>query len=344
MSAIGANMQDQTILVTGAAGFIGYHLVERLLQDGRQVFGVDNMNSYYDPALKRARLERLQGRDRFAFVEADIADRGGIEELFAKHRFPVVVHLAGQAGVRYSLENPHAYARDNLVGFTNILEACRHNGCEHLLFASSSSVYGGNTKLPFSTSDSVDHPVSFYAATKRANELMAHSYSHLYRLPITGMRFFTVYGPWYRPDMAMFLFAEAIVAGKPIRLFNHGDMQRDFTYVDDVVESIVRLMQRPPQGEAQEAIDPATSRAPWAIHNIGNSHPENLMHVVALLEKELGREAIKELLPVPPGDVLATYADIDDLARVTGFRPVTSIEVGVARFVAWYRDYAGIRG
>ena len=339
-------MSDQAILVTGAAGFIGFHLSQRLMKAGYRVVGVDNLNDYYDPSLKQARLDILRADPAFTFLKLDIADREIIDLAFAAYKCEVVIHLAGQAGVRYSLENPHAYARDNLVGFTNVLEGCRHHGCRHLLFASSSSVYGGNTKLPFSTADSVDHPVSFYAATKRANELMAHSYSHLYRLPITGLRFFTVYGPWGRPDMAMFLFANAIVSGQPIRLFNHGNMKRDFTYVDDVVEGIVRLIDRPPaaRGAGEPAPGPADSFAPWKIYNIGNNRPEELMHVVALLEKELGRSAIKELLPVPPGDVLATFADIDDLTRDTGFRPVTAIETGIRQFIAWYRDYHRIGG
>jgi UDP-glucuronate 4-epimerase len=261
-------------------------------------------------------------------------------ELFAKEKFQRVIHLAAQAGVRYSIQNPHAYIDANLQGFANVLEGCRHHGCEHLLFASSSSVYGSNTKLPFSTHDNVDHPVSLYAATKKANELMAHSYSHLYRLPATGLRFFTVYGPWGRPDMAMFLFAKAIETGEPIKLFNHGDMRRDFTYVDDVAEAIVRLIDRAPKGNSDpDNSDPSSSAAPWRIFNIGNNHPEELMSVVGLLEKEFGREAIKELLPMQPGDVYATYADIDDLTREVGFKPSTSIQDGIARFASWYREY-----
>jgi UDP-glucuronate 4-epimerase len=335
-------MSDQTILVTGAAGFIGFHVTQKLLQAGRRVVGLDNLNSYYDPALKEARLDILKNDPAFSFVRLDLADRAGVAGLFGAERFPVVIHLAAQAGVRYSLENPHAYVDANLQGFLNILEGCRHNACRHLLYASSSSVYGANTKLPFSVHDSVDHPVSLYAASKKANELMAHSYSHLYRIPSTGLRFFTVYGPWGRPDMAMFLFARAILDGQPIKLFNHGDMRRDFTYVDDVTEAIVRLIDQAPVGQIRApdaAPDPGTSAAPWRVFNIGNNHPEELSHVVALLEKEFGRTAAKEMLPMQPGDVPATYADVDDLMREVGFRPSTSIEDGIARFAAWFRDY-----
>lgn len=330
------------ILVTGAAGFIGFHVSQRLLQAGRTVVGVDNINSYYDPSLKEARLDILKNDPSFTFVKQDLADRPATADLFAHHRFPNVIHLAAQAGVRYSIENPHAYIDANLQGFTNVLEGCRHNGCRHLLYASSSSVYGANTKLPFSVHDNVDHPISLYAATKKANELMAHTYSHLYRLPTTGLRFFTVYGPWGRPDMAMFLFAKAITEGRPIKLFNQGNMRRDFTYIDDIAEAIFRLNDRPPQGNpgwSGDAPDPATSLAPWKVYNIGNNNPEELLHVVATLEKELGRTAQRELLPMQPGDVPATYADIEDLARDIGFRPKTSIADGIARFVAWYRDY-----
>jgi len=335
-------MKESQILVTGAAGFIGFHVAQQLLSLGREVVGLDSVNDYYDPALKQARLDVLKRQPKFSFVKSDLADRAATKALFAKHRFPVVIHLAAQAGVRYSLENPHAYADANIEGFLNVLEGCRHHGCGHLLFASSSSVYGANTKLPFSVQDNVDHPISLYAASKKANELMAHAYSHLYRIPCTGLRFFTVYGPWGRPDMAMFIFAKAILEGKPIRLFNHGNMRRDFTYVDDVVESIVRLIDRPPQGNPAWSgadPDPASSAAPWKIYNIGNNRPEELMHVVALLEKEFGRTAIKEMLPMQPGDVPATYADIEDLARDAGFRPATSIEEGIARFSKWFREY-----
>jgi UDP-glucuronate 4-epimerase len=335
-------MSHRSVLVTGAAGFIGFHVAQRLLSDGRKVVGLDIVNDYYDPKLKEARLEILKLDPNFTFVKLDLTDRAAMKSLFEQHRFPIVIHLAAQAGVRYSLENPHAYIDANMEGFANVLEGCRHNACKHLLFASSSSVYGANTKLPFSTQDNVDHPISLYAASKKANELMAHAYSHLYRIPATGLRFFTVYGPWGRPDMAMFIFAKAIVGGTPIKLFNHGRMRRDFTYVDDVTEAIFRLLDRPPQGDPNwsgDRPDPATSAAPWKIYNIGNNHPEQLMNVVSLLEREFGRDAIKEMLPMQPGDVLATYADIDDLARDVGFRPSTSIEDGIIRFAKWYRDY-----
>ncbi|WJR76301.1 NAD-dependent epimerase [Bradyrhizobium sp. NP1] len=335
-----------TILVTGAAGFIGLHVARQLLESGHDVFGLDNLSSYYDPALKQSRLEILKRNPRFQFARVDLTDRAAIKALFQQHRFPRVIHLAAQAGVRYSLEHPHAYVDANLEGFVNVLEGCRHHGCEHLVFASSSSVYGANTRLPFSVHDNVDHPISLYAATKKANELMAHAYSHLYRIPATGLRFFTVYGPWGRPDMAMFLFTKAIIEGSPIKLFNHGKMRRDFTYVDDVAHAVVRLIDRPPQPNpawSGDKPDPASSAAPWKIYNVGNNRPEELMHVVSLLEKELGRPAKKELLPMQPGDVPATYADIEDIARDIGFRPSTTIEEGVARFVSWYRDYHAIQ-
>jgi UDP-glucuronate 4-epimerase len=335
-------MSDNAVLVTGAAGFIGFHVTQRLLSAGRAVVGLDSVNDYYDPKLKEARLDLLKRDPNFSFVKLDLANRAATSLLFAQHRFPVVIHLAAQAGVRYSLQHPHAYVDANLEGFINVLEGCRHNDCKHLLFASSSSVYGANTKLPFSVQDNVDHPVSLYAASKKANELMAHAYSHLYRIPATGLRFFTVYGPWGRPDMAMFLFAKAIVEGKPIKLFNHGNMRRDFTFVEDVSEAVVRLIDHPPQGNPEwsgETPDPATSMAPWKIYNIGNNNPEDLMHVVSLLEQEFGRKAAKEMLPMQPGDVPATYADIDDLAREIGFRPATTIENGIARFAKWYREY-----
>jgi UDP-glucuronate 4-epimerase len=338
-------MKEGHILVTGAAGFIGFHVAQRLLSAGHDVVGLDSVNNYYDPSLKQARIDVLTQQPKFSFVKADLADRETTKALFARHRFPIVIHLAAQAGVRYSLENPHAYADANIEGFLNVLEGCRHHGCEHLLFASSSSVYGANTRLPFSVQDNVDHPISLYAASKKANELMAHAYSHLYRIPCTGLRFFTVYGPWGRPDMAMFIFAKAIAEGKPIRLFNHGNMRRDFTYVDDVVEAIARLINRPPQGNpawSGDNPDPASSVAPWKIYNIGNNRPEELMHVVALLEKEFGRPAIKEMLPMQPGDVPATYADVEDLARDVGFKPSTTIEDGIARFSKWYRTYSGV--
>ena len=333
------------ILVTGAAGFIGFHLARRLLSAGRAVTGIDSLNDYYDPSLKRARLDLLKADPNFAFEKLDLADRAASKALFEREHPAVVIHLAAQAGVRYSLEHPHAYVDANLEGFINVLEGCRHNGCKHLLFASSSSVYGSNTKLPFSTHDNVDHPISLYAASKKANELMAHSYSHLYRMPCTGLRFFTVYGPWGRPDMAMYIFAKAILAGQPIKLFNHGKMRRDFTFVDDVAQAIVRLIERPPQRRTDwdaKHPDPSSSSAPWKIYNIGNNRPEELTDVVSLLEREFGRKAVKEMLPMQPGDVEATYADVADLERDVGFRPVTSIEDGIARFARWYREYHGI--
>jgi UDP-glucuronate 4-epimerase len=334
-------MPNDAVLVTGAAGFIGFHVAQRLLSAGREVVGVDSVNDYYDPKLKQARAELLKRDPRFTFAKLDLADRAASKSLF-KRGFAVVVHLAAQAGVRYSLQNPHAYVDANLQAFVNVLEGCRHNGCKHLLFASSSSVYGSNTKLPFSVQDNVDHPISLYAASKKANELMAHAYSHLFRLPATGLRFFTVYGPWGRPDMAMFIFARAIVAGQPIKLFNHGNMRRDFTFIDDVSDALVRLIDRPPKGRADwdaSRPNPATSAAPWKLYNIGNNRPEQLMAVVSLLEKEFGRTAIKEMLPMQPGDVEATYADVTDLERDIGFRPSTPIEEGIVRFAKWYREY-----
>jgi UDP-glucuronate 4-epimerase len=326
-------MSDQTILVTGAAGFIGFHVARQLLAEGRNVVGLDNLNSYYDPALKKARLNILRENARFSFVQTDLADRSSMAALFAKYRFAVVVHLAAQAGVRYSIDHPHAYVDANLEGFVNVLEGCRHNECRHLIYASSSSVYGANTKLPFSVEDKADHPVSLYAATKKANELMAHSYSHLYRLPVTGLRFFTIYGPWGRPDMAIFLFTKAIVEGTPIKLFNHGKMRRDFTHIDDVTGVVLRLVDRIPQDNARPG------HAPAQIYNVGNHHPEELTHVVSLLEKELGRAAVKDMLPMQPGDVTETFADVGDLMRDVGFRPETSIEDGIHSFVAWYRGH-----
>ena len=325
-------MSDQAILVTGAAGFIGFHVARRLLAEGGAVVGLDNLNNYYDPALKQARLDILRGEPGFAFERIDLADRAAMERLFAKHRFSRVVHLAAQAGVRYSIDHPHAYVDANLEGFVNVLEGCRHHGCGHLVYASSSSVYGANTKQPFSVRDKTDHPISLYAATKKANELIAHSYSHLYRLPVTGLRFFTIYGPWGRPDMAIFLFTKAILEGKAIKLFNHGRMRRDFTHIDDVSNVVMKIVDLIPRaGEA--------GGAPAQIYNVGNHRPEDLLHVVATMEKELGREAVKEMLPMQPGDVLETFADIGDLARDVGFRPQTSIEDGIRSFVAWYRDY-----
>ncbi|MBR0836668.1 NAD-dependent epimerase [Bradyrhizobium manausense] len=326
-------MTDQAILVTGAAGFIGFHVARQLLAEGRSVVGLDNLSSYYDPALKQARLAQLGNAPRFSFVQADLADRETMAALFARHRFPEVVHLAAQAGVRHSIEHPQSYVESNLQGFLNVLEGCRNNGCRHLVYASSSSVYGANTKLPFSVQDRTDHPVSFYAATKKANEVMAQSYSHLYRLPVTALRFFTIYGPWGRPDMAMFLFVNAIMTGQPIRLFNHGKMRRDFTYIDDVTRVVSKLIDRVPVD------NPAAANAPSRVYNVGNHRPEDLMHVVGLLERELGRTAVKELLPMQPGDVVETFADVEDLMRDTGFAPSTPIEHGVHNFVTWYRDH-----
>ena len=330
------------VLVTGAAGFIGFHVASRLLKSGRPVVGIDNLNAYYDPRLKDARLAELAKLPGFRFIKLDLADRAGMAALFAEHRFAHVVHLAAQAGVRHSLIDPHAYIDSNLVGFTNILEGCRHNGCRHLLYASSSSVYGSNTRMPFSTHDNVDHPLSLYGATKKANELMAHSYAHLFDLPTTGLRFFTVYGPWGRPDMAMWIFAKAIAAGEPIKLFNHGKMRRDFTYIDDVVESIVRLVDLPPSGNpawTSDAPDPGSSSAPWRVYNIGNNNPVELLDVVALMEKAIGKKAIRELAPMQPGDVPATYANVDDLMRDADFKPSTPIADGIERFIEWYRVY-----
>jgi UDP-glucuronate 4-epimerase len=333
-----------SILVTGAAGFIGMHTALRLLERGDEVVGVDSLSDYYDPALKRARLERLHSHERFTFVRGDLAERPFVAQLFAAHAPTRVVHLAAQPGVRYSLVDPHAYVDANVVGFINVLEGCRAVGVEHLVYASSSSVYGANVKQPFATSDPVDHPVSLYAATKKANELMAHTYSHLFGLPTTGLRFFTVYGPWGRPDMAPMLFARAILAGEPIRVFNHGDMRRDFTYVDDVVEGVVRVLDVPaapdPTFDAL-APSPASSSAPFRIYNIGNDRPTELLRFIAVMEDALGVAAITQLEDLQPGDVPATWADVDALRDAVGFAPSTSIEDGVARFVAWYREFHG---
>lgn len=323
------------ILVTGVAGFIGYHLAERLMVEGANVYGIDNLNQYYDVSLKKDRLAQLQARTSFEFQLLDLFDRQGIDSLFQKQQFDCVVNLAAQAGVRYSIENPFAYVDSNLVGFVNLLEACRHYQTKHLVFASSSSVYGANTKVPFATSDNVDRPVSLYAATKKANELIAHTYSHLYNLPITGLRFFTVYGPWGRPDMAYFKFVRAIAQGKPIDVYNFGKMKRDFTYIDDVVEGVVRVMSKPPQA----SIDAFASTAPYKIYNIGNNTPVELMQFIEVIEKAVGKTAIKNLLPMQPGDVPCTYADVDDLIKDVGFKPTTSIEEGLGRFVAWYQNY-----
>lgn len=335
-------MAEQPILVTGAAGFIGFYVAQRLLGQGRAVIGIDNLNAYYDPKLKEARLAELDKLKGFRFFKLDFADRTGMAALFAEHRFPYVVHLGAQAGVRHSLVDPYAYIDSNIVGFTNILEGCRHNGCKHLLFASSSSVYGANTKMPFSVHDNVDHPLALYGATKKANELMAHAYAHLFRLPSTGLRFFTVYGPWGRPDMALWLFTAAIIEGRPIKLYNNGDMLRDFTYIDDVAEAVVRLVDRVPQPNSQwssDKPDPGSSNAPWRIYNIGNNNPVELMEFVASLEKAIGKPAKRELMPMQPGDVPATYANVDDLMREVGFHPSTPIAEGIAKFVAWYRAY-----
>ena len=324
------------ILVTGAAGFIGYHLAQRLLSQGQQVYGIDNLNDYYDVNLKKARLAQLQSHSEFTFQQLDLSDRADISQFFQNQKIDRVVHLAAQAGVRYSLDNPHAYADSNLMGFLNILEGCRHSKIEHLVFASSSSVYGNNTKVPFAVSDNVDHPISLYAATKKANELMAHSYSHLYNLPITGLRFFTVYGPWGRPDMAYFKFVKAIAENKPIDVYNFGKMQRDFTYIDDVVEGVVRVIEKPPQSDSE-----TSSAVPYKIYNIGNNSPVELLTFIEVVEAAMGKTAVKNLLPMQPGDVPSTYADVDDLMADVGFKPSTPIEEGIRQFVEWYRDYYG---
>ena len=332
------------ILVTGAAGFIGYHTTARLLERGDTVVGLDSMSDYYDVSLKEARLARLRPNDGFRFERGDVADRDRMAALFARERFDRVIHLAAQAGVRYSLINPHAYIDANIVGFLNILEGCRHNPVEHLVYASSSSVYGANTQMPFSVHDNVDHPVSLYAATKKANELMAHCYSHLYNIPTTGLRFFTVYGPWGRPDMALFLFTKAILEGREIDVFNHGRMQRDFTFIDDIVEGVVRVTDATATPDAQwsgDRPDPATSRSPYRVYNIGNNSPVQLGHMIEVLENALGRTAKKRMLDMQPGDVAATFADVESLERDVGFRPATSIEDGVRRFVDWYLSFYG---
>lgn len=330
------------VLLTGAAGFIGMHVAERLLARGDEVVGVDNLNDYYDVRLKEARLARLTSIAGFRFVRMSVEDHDGMARLFAEEHFDRVVHLAAQAGVRYSLKNPKAYIDANIVGFMNVLEGCRHAGVCHLVYASSSSVYGGNTKMPFSEADSVDHPVSLYAATKKANELMAHTYSHLYGLPTTGLRFFTVYGPWGRPDMALFLFTRAMIEGRPIDVFNHGEMQRDFTYIDDIVEGVIRTLDRVAEPDATfdgEHPHPGRSRAPFRVFNIGNQGPVKLLDFIVAIEQALGMTAQKNLLPMQPGDVPATYADVSELAAWTGFSPSMPVVDGVARFVAWYRDF-----
>jgi UDP-glucuronate 4-epimerase len=332
------------VLVTGAAGFIGFHLCERLLQQGRPVVGVDNLNDYYDVTLKEARLERLRQHENFSFERLDIAEAENLKALFAQHKFALVFNMAAQPGVRYSLINPQAYVRSNIEGFVNLLECCRHGNVEHLVFASSSSVYGAVTEMPFSVHQNVDHPVSLYAATKKADELIAHSYAHLFALPVTGLRFFTVYGPWGRPDMAVFAFTKAILAGQPIEVFNNGVMERDFTYIDDIVEALVRVGDKPAApnpGWRGDKPDPATSTAPYRIYNIGNHTPVKLMDLIDVIEKAVGKQAIKNMLPMQPGDVAATYADVEDLKKAVGFAPKTSIDVGVQRFVRWYREFYG---
>jgi len=331
-----------SVLVTGAAGFIGYHLSMRLLQGGFHVTGIDNLNPYYDVRLKKARLERLTPFESFSFFEMDLSNKELLDKIFERTPFDVVVNLAAQAGVRYSLENPQAYVDANIVGFVNILECCRYNDIQHLVFASSSSVYGANTKMPFSVHHNVDHPVSLYAATKKSNELMAHTYSHLFGLACTGLRFFTVYGPWGRPDMALFLFTKAILEEQPIKVFNHGRMQRDFTYIDDIIEGVVGIMGQLPEPNptwSGDNPDPGTSYASYKIYNIGNNNPVELMEFIAVIEKALGRQAKKEFLDLQPGDVPATYADIDGLIEDVGFKPGTSIDTGIKRFVAWFKEY-----
>ncbi|MCF8216386.1 MAG: NAD-dependent epimerase [Chlorobium sp.] len=333
------------ILVTGAAGFIGFHVCQRLLERGECVTGLDNLNDYYDASLKDARLERLKPYDDFRFVKADLADRQAMEELFRFGKFDKVVNLAAQAGVRYSLINPYSYIDSNIQGFLNILEGCRHNGVAHLVYASSSSVYGANETMPFSVHDNVDHPLSLYAASKKANELMAHTYSHLYGMPTTGLRFFTVYGPWGRPDMALFLFTDAIINGRPIKIFNYGNHRRDFTYIDDITEGVIRTLDHTAESNPEWSgfnPDPGSSKAPWRVYNIGNSKPVNLMDYIGALERELGKIAEKEFLPMQPGDVPDTYADVDQLMQDVHYKPETPVEAGVRRFVAWYRDYYGV--
>jgi UDP-glucuronate 4-epimerase len=332
------------VLVTGAAGFIGFHTAKLLLERGDTVVGLDNLNDYYDVSLKLARLEILKGFANFSFVKLDLADRQGMAELFAREKFARVVHLGAQAGVRYSIQNPMAYIDSNVVGFANVLEGCRHNSVEHLVYASTSSVYGANTKMPFSVHQNVDHPLSFYAATKKANELMAHTYAHLYGLPVTGLRFFTVYGPWGRPDMALFLFTKNILAGKSIDVFNYGNHRRDFTYIDDIVEGVVRATDRiatPNPNWNGDDPDPATSKAPYRLYNIGNNAPVELMKYIECIEACLGKKAWKNLLPLQQGDVPDTYADVDDLVRDVGYKPATPVEEGVRKFVEWYLEYYG---
>ncbi len=331
------------ILVTGAAGFIGAHLSHKLTSGGVEVVGLDNMNDYYDPQLKRDRMADLTGRsDKFTHVNIELSDRGGIKNLFEQHQFDAVVNLAAQAGVRYSLINPHSYVDTNIVGFVNILEGCRHSGVKHFVFASSSSVYGANTKMPFSVHDNVDHPVSLYAASKKSNELMAHTYSHLFGLPVTGLRFFTVYGPWGRPDMALFLFTKAILEDRPIDVFNNGNMERDFTYIDDIVEGVYRVIQKIPQGDTAwrgDSPDPATSYCPYRVYNIGNNNKEKLLHYIEVLETCLGKKAEMNFMGMQPGDVPATYANVDDLVADFDYKPDTTLEYGISKFVDWYKNY-----
>jgi len=332
----------QPVLVTGVAGFIGFHVARRLLADGGAVVGLDNLNPYYDPALKKARLAELGVYPNFHFQQCDVADRAAVAELFAAYRFDAVIHLAAQPGVRYSLRHPYSYADANVVGFLSILEGCRHNGCKHLIYASSSSVYGANSRMPSHTSDNTDHPLSLYGATKKANELMAHAYASLFGLPATGLRFFTVYGPWGRPDMAVWLFTAAIMDGTPLKLFHNGLLKRDFTYIDDVTEAVVRLLQHPPAPNpawSSPAPDPATSAAPWRLYNVGNSQPVEVIELVRLIEQAVGRPAIREFLPMQPGEVLGTCADSADLEHAVGFRPNTSIATGTRLFVEWFRAY-----
>jgi len=332
------------ILVTGAAGFIGYHLCSRLMEQGDRIVGIDNINDYYEVNLKLNRLKQIEGKRNFTFIKLDITDREGIHKLFAKEKFDIVVNMAAQAGVRYSLINPYTYIDSNINGFINILEGCRHHEVKHLVYASSSSVYGANTKMPFSVHHNVDHPISLYAATKKANELMAHTYASLFRIPCTGLRFFTVYGPWGRPDMALFIFTKSIVEGKPIEVFNHGKMKRDLTFIDDIVEGVVRVIDKIPEPNPKwdgGSPDPATSFAPYKLYNIGNNNPVGLLKFIEVLEDCLGKKAEKRLLPLPAGDVPATYADVDDLIRDVGFKPVTPIEVGIKKFVEWYKIYYG---
>ncbi|MCL5669510.1 MAG: NAD-dependent epimerase [Gammaproteobacteria bacterium] len=333
------------VLVTGTAGFIGAALTLRLIERGDEVIGIDNLNDYYDVNLKRARLKRFNTHPRYTHIQASLQDRDAISQAFAQHQPRRVVNLAAQAGVRYSLQNPHAYIDSNIVGFMNVLEACRHHDIEHLVYASSSSVYGANTQMPFSVHHNVDHPLSLYAATKKANELMAHTYSHLYRLPVTGLRFFTVYGPWGRPDMALFIFTKKILAGEPIDVFNHGHHKRDFTYIDDIVEGVVRALDKIPEanpGWSSDAPDSATSNAPYRLYNIGHNQPVQLMYFIETLEKSLGKKAELNMLPLQKGDVPMTYADVDDLVRDVGYKPETPIETGIARFVEWYNSYYAV--